>query len=85
MSSALELMPPAGFVLSLSNGLIGRTLPSTGACGAATLPPAAAAEWRTLLPVIPTFARMRELTKSSQDWPLIASITSPATRYSTLS
>ena len=32
MSSADELMPPAGFVLSLSNGAIGRTLPSIGAC-----------------------------------------------------
>ena len=31
MSSALELMPPAGFVLSLSNGLISLTAPSTSA------------------------------------------------------
>ena len=63
MSSADELMPPAGFVLSLSNGAIGRILPSTGACGAATLPPEAAAECRTLLPVIPTLARIRDATK----------------------
>ncbi len=85
MSSALELMPPAGFVLSLSKGLIARTAPSMGACGLATLPPAAAAECRTLLPRMPTFARIRVATKSSHDWPLTASITSPATRYSTLS
>ncbi len=85
MSSADELMPPAGLVLSLSNGRIARTAPSTGACGVATLPPAAAAECRTLLPVIPTLARMRVATKSSQVWPLIVSISSPAIRYSTLS
>jgi hypothetical protein len=85
MSAALELMPPAGFVLSLSNGLITRTVAPMGACGLAMFPPAAAAEWRTLLLFIPTFARTRDPTKSSQDWPLTASITSPATRYSTLS
>jgi len=73
-------MPPAGFVLSLSNGWIGRTVPSTGAWGAAMFPPARAAECLTLLDAIPTFARMRVETKSSHDWPLSASITSPATR-----
>src|SRR5262245_55574078 len=66
MSSADELMPPAGFVLSLTNGAIGRTLPSTRACVVATLPPAAADEWRTFDPVIPTFARIRDEMKSSQ-------------------
>src|SRR6185295_2483420 len=85
MSSADELIPPAGLVLSLSNGAIGLTVPSIGAWVAATLPPAAAAEWRTLLPVMPTLARMRVPTKVSHDWPLIASISSPATRYNTLS
>ena len=80
MSSAFELMPPAGFVLSESNGFTGATLPSSGACGAATFAPATAAEWRTLLPSIPTFFRIRVLTKSSHDWPLMASITSPAMR-----
>src|SRR5207245_10243054 len=88
MSVALELMPPAGFVLSLVNGAIGRTLPSMGACGVATLPPpppppappAAADEWRTVLPVIPTRARILDCTKSSHDCPETVSITWPATR-----
>ena len=44
-------MPPAGLVLSLVKGAMGRTAPSTRACGVATLPPSAAAEWRTLLSV----------------------------------
>ena len=44
MSSADELMPPAGLVLSLPNGAIGRTLPSMRAWGVATWPLAAAAE-----------------------------------------
>ena len=35
---------------------------------------------RTLVPVIPTLARIRLETKSSQDWPPTASITCPATR-----
>ena len=61
MSSAFELMPPAGFVLSESNGFTGATLPSSGACGAATFAPATAAECRTLLPSMPTFFRMRPL------------------------
>jgi hypothetical protein len=68
MSSALELMPPAGFVLSLRNGAIGRTTPFTGACVAATFPFAAtASECRRLLPVIPTLFRIRSPTKSSHD------------------
>ena len=62
MSSALELMPPAGLVLSLSNGAIGRTLPSTRRVRrrdvAAAAPRRSA---RTLLPVMPTFARMRDV------------------------
>jgi hypothetical protein len=53
-------------------------LPSTGACGVATLPPPAGAECRTSDPVMPTFARMRELTQVSRLRPLIASIRSPA-------
>ena len=85
MSSALELMPPAGFVLSLRNGAIGRTVPSTRAWVAATLPPADAAECSTFEPVMPAFFRMRDVTKSSHLWPLTASISCPATRYSTLS
>ena len=38
MSSADELMPPAGFVLSLSNAAIGRTRPSIRAWVAARFP-----------------------------------------------
>src|SRR5213078_2204180 len=87
ISAALALMPPAGLTLSLPNGEIGRTRPSISACGVAMLPPPppAAAEWRTLLPVIPTRARMRDETKSSHVSPETASMTSPATLYSTLS
>ena len=73
-------MPPAGLVLSLSKGRIGRTLPSIRACGDATFPPPAAAECLTLLFVMPAFARIRVETKSSHDWPLSVSMTSPATR-----
>ena len=80
MSCAFELMPPAGFVLSESNGFTGTTLPPTGACGVATFAPLVASEWRTLLPVMPTFFRMRDDTKSSHDWPLTLSMTSPAIR-----
>ena len=85
MSSAFELMPPAGFVRSLSKGLTGRTAPSTRAWGVATLPGARAPEWATVLPLMPTFWRMRAHTKSSQERPQTVSITSPATRYRTLS
>jgi hypothetical protein len=55
------------------------------ACVAATLPPAMAAECRTFDPVMPTFERIRDEMKSSQDCPETVSMTSPATRYSTLS
>ena len=82
MSSAPDMMPPAGLVLSLRNGFTGRTVSFTAACGVATLAPGppAAAEWRTSLAVMPTRRRMRELTNSSQVCPLTASITSPAMR-----
>ena len=65
MSSALAI-DAAGRIRVVAVERLDRPHPAVDrACGAATLPPAAAAEWRTLLPVIPTFARMRELTKSS--------------------
>ena len=69
MSLAPALMPPAGLVLSLANGAMTRTLPSTGAWVAATLPPLPAAEWCTLLPVMPSGVRIRRVTKSSQLMP----------------
>ena len=69
MSSAQALMPPAGFVLSLSNGWIGRTLPSTGAWGAATFPPAVAAECLTLLLVMPD---LREDARRDEVLPRLA-------------
>ena len=79
MSDAPDMIPPAGLVLSLENGAICLTFPSIGAWVAATLPPPVAPEWRTSLARIPTGTRIRERTKSSQVWPLTASISSPAT------
>jgi hypothetical protein len=80
MSAEPDMIPPAGLVLSLRNGATGRTVPSTSACVAATLPVFFAPEWSTSLFVIPTFWRIRFRTKSSQLCPETASITLPATR-----
>jgi hypothetical protein len=80
MSAAVELMPPAGLVLSLVIGATGLTRPSTSACGVATLPPRAASEWRTVLPVMPIGSRSRVRTKSSQLFPDTRSMSCPATR-----
>src|SRR4051812_4831302 len=62
MSVAVAFTPPAGLVLSLVIGAIGRTTPFTSACVVATLPLLAASEWRTVLDVIPTGRRMRART-----------------------
>src|SRR2546423_14473187 len=70
MSSAQELMPPAGLVLSLATGAIVRTRPSTSACGVATLPPCVAAECRSLLERIPRLASSRDEMESYHDCPL---------------
>src|SRR5512132_1953031 len=66
MSVAVALTPPAAFVLSLAIGATARTTPFTSACLEARLPLPAASEWRTVLDVIPTGARMRVRTNSSQ-------------------
>ncbi len=80
MSSAPDMIPPAGLVLSLANGFTMRTVSFTSACVVATLPGPDAPEWRTSLCVIPIGWRIRVRTKSSQLIPDTASITAPATR-----
>ena len=73
MSSAFELMPPAGFVLSLTNGAMGlHRAVDAGVRSPPRCRRPTAAECSTFEPVMPTFFRMRAVTKSSQLCPLTA-------------
>ena len=80
ISSAPDMMPPAGLTLSLRKGATGRTVSLTSACGVATSPSSLPPDRTMSLLVMPTFEKIRVRMKSSQVVPDTASMTSPATR-----
>ncbi len=85
MSVALAMTPPAGLIEILVSGSTNRTVPSTRAWVDAMFRPGAAAARVDRLSDMPAGPRIRSATNASHGIPLAASITSPATMYSTLS
>lgn len=81
MSSTLELTEPAGPTFPASRQRTGRTVPSISACGTATFVCPSSARIVVLLRDIPSGAKIRARTNSSQLRPVTAGMTSPAARY----
>ncbi len=85
MSTALDMIPPAGLIDVLVSGSTNCTVPSTRAWVEAMLRPGAAAVRLARLSAMPAGPKSRSSTKASHGFPLAASTTSPATMYRTLS